>query len=119
MSESLLEITPVDPRSPEAVELIHALSEELALRYDYVTDGAGNFRPEDVLVARSAFVIGRTRGRAVACGAFRPLEDKVAEIKRMFIVPEHRGCGYSRILIPSIIPRRSMNNYKEAFSLTK
>ena len=78
MSAPLIDITPVDPRGPEAAELIHVLSEELARRYDYVTDGAGNFKPEDVLVARSAFVIGRAAGRAVACGAFRPLEDREA-----------------------------------------
>jgi len=114
MSEPLIEITPVDPRSPEAVELIRALSEELARRYDYVTDGAGNFKPEDALVARSAFVIGRTGGRAVACGAFRPLEDKVAEIKRMFVVPEHRGCGYSKAILTELERLARENGYTTA-----
>jgi GNAT superfamily N-acetyltransferase len=33
---------------------------------------------------------------AVACGAFRPLERRVAEIKRMFVVPDCRGRGYSK-----------------------
>jgi len=30
---------------------------------------------------------------AVGCGAFKPLEDQVAEIKRMFVLPEERGKG--------------------------
>jgi hypothetical protein len=66
MSEPVLEIMPVDPRSPEATELIGELSEEIAQRYDYVADGSGNFKPEDALVEGPAFVIGYAEGRAVA-----------------------------------------------------
>jgi hypothetical protein len=93
MSEAVIEIIAVDPRIPEAVELIHALSEELAGRYEYAADGSGNFRPEDALVARSVFVIGRTGNRPVACGALRPLQGDVAEVKRMFEPPFPCGTG--------------------------
>ncbi len=30
---------------------------------------------------------------ALGCGAFKPLEGHTAEIKRMFVLPEHRGKG--------------------------
>jgi len=70
MNETTFEITVTDPRSTEAVALIQSLSEELVRRYDHMDDGSGNFKPEDVLVTRSAFVIGRSEGRAVACGHF-------------------------------------------------
>jgi GNAT superfamily N-acetyltransferase len=30
---------------------------------------------------------------AIGCGAFKEYEPKVAEIKRMFVLPEHRGKG--------------------------
>ncbi len=91
MSEAAIETIAVDPGIPEAVELIDALSEELARRYNHVDDGSGNFKPEDALAARSAFVIGRAGSRAVACGGFRPLQGNVAEIKRMFVVPDCRA----------------------------
>lgn len=81
MSEPAIEIIRVDARIPEALQLIEALSEELARRYDYADDGFGDFKPEAALVTRGAFVIGRARSRAVACGAFRPLQGRVAEIK--------------------------------------
>ena len=97
MNETTFEIAVTDPRSTEAVALIQSLSEELVRRYDH-DDGSGNFKPEDVLVTRSAFVIGR----AVACGAFRPLGDGVAEIKRMFVAPDFRGRGYSRAILSEL-----------------
>jgi putative acetyltransferase len=111
MSEASLEITLVDPRIPEARELIEALSEELAQRYDYMDDGSGNFRPEDVLAARGGFVIGRAEGRAVACGAFRPLQDNVAEIKRMFVVPDCRGRGYAKVVLTELERLARENGY--------
>jgi putative acetyltransferase len=102
MSQLTFEVRPVDPRSPEALELIRELSEELARRYDFADDGSGDFRPEDVLAPRSGFLIGSIDGRAVACGAIRPMEDDVAEIKRMFVVPECRGRGYSRLILAEL-----------------
>ena len=96
---SLFEISRIDPREPEAAALISAMTDEVARLYDHTLDGSGNFKPEDVLVPRSGFFVGRVGNRAVACGAFRPLEPGVAEIKRMFVVPEYRGRGYSRKML--------------------
>lgn len=41
MSEAVIEIIAVDPRNPEAVELVRGLSEELAGQYEYAADGSG------------------------------------------------------------------------------
>ena len=85
MSEEKFKVEIVDPRGPEAAELISALSAELARRYDYMEDGSGGFIPEDALGPRGAFVIGRIGGNPIACGAIRPLEEDVAELKRVFV----------------------------------
>jgi len=97
-----VEITTADPRTHEAAELIRALSAELAMRYNHSDDGSGNFRPEDVLVPGSAFLIARTEGRAVACGAFRPMQAGVAEIKRMYVLPAYRGRGFSKMVLSEL-----------------
>ncbi|MBI1312812.1 GNAT family N-acetyltransferase [bacterium] len=97
-----LEVSIADPRCAEAVELVQALSAELAQRYDFQDDGSGNFKAEDTLVPRSGFVLGRVAGRAVACGAFRPLEDDICEVKRMFVASDFRGRGYSRIILAEL-----------------
>jgi GNAT superfamily N-acetyltransferase len=98
MTETL-ELRIVDPYSPEAAALIAALSTELAMRYDFSDDGSGQFKPEDADVPRSGFIVGYIDGKAVACGAFRPLEESACEIKRMFVRPEYRGRGYSRTVL--------------------
>ena len=98
----VLEISRADPREPEAAALIGAMTEEVRATYDHKIDGHGNFKPEDVLVPGSGFFVGRVAGRAVACGAYRPLAPGVAEIKRMFVSFEHRGRGYSKAMLSTL-----------------
>jgi len=51
----------------------------------------------------NAFVIASdAAGTPVGCGALRELEPAVAEIKRMFVVPEFRGRGISRLILDSL-----------------
>jgi len=108
-----LEIRSVDPRSLEATELIRDLSEELARRYDFEEDGSGNFRPEDVLGPRAGFLIGWIGGTAAACGAFRVMEPEVAEVKRMFVRPEYRGCGFSKAILNELERRARECGYSK------
>ncbi|MEP7066494.1 MAG: GNAT family N-acetyltransferase [Gemmatimonadota bacterium] len=97
-----LEISRVDPREPDAAALIRAMTEEVTAIYDHTIDGAGNFKPEDVLVPGSGFLVGRVENEAVACGGYRPLEPGIAEIKRMYVLPEHRGRGYSKAMLVTL-----------------
>jgi putative acetyltransferase len=99
---SALEISRADPREPEAAALIDAMTEEVKATYDHKIDGSGNFKPDDVLVPGSGFLLGRVDGQAVACGAYRPQGPGVAEIKRMFVAPEHRGRGYSKAMLATL-----------------
>jgi putative acetyltransferase len=96
------EVAPEDVGSAAAIKLIAALSAELASRYDHTDDGSGNFRPEDVAVPRSVFLIGRLDGRPVACGAIRPLAEDVAELKRVYVEPGARGRGLSKQLLAAL-----------------
>ena len=92
----MLTITAEDPNSPDALQLIEALSDVLAV----ITGDSGkaSFDPEDVRAVNARFVIARdSKQRAVGCGAFRPLHAGVAEIKRMYARPGTFGVG-TRIL---------------------
>jgi len=108
----LLEISRVDPREPEAAALIDAMTAEVKATYDHKIDGHGNFKPEDVLVPGSGFLVGRVEGQAVACGGYRPLAPGVAEIKRMFVAREHRGRGYSKAILTTLERMARENGYE-------
>jgi putative acetyltransferase len=40
-------------------------------------------------------VVASINGVAVGCGAFKPFAEGVAEIKRMYVLPDYRGRGIS------------------------
>ena len=83
-----------DPTTPEASTLIDALSDTLAS----ITGDSGksSFDPDDVRGPMARFVVARTKeGDVVGCGAFRPLQTGVAEIKRMYAKPGTKGVGHA------------------------
>jgi putative acetyltransferase len=112
MSEEGFKVEVVDPRGPEAAELISALSAELARRYDYMEDGSGGFKPEDALGPRGAFAIGRVGGNPVACGAIRPLGEDVAELKRVYVKVDFRGRGYSKAIVNELEGQARARGYR-------
>jgi putative acetyltransferase len=92
-----------DPFGPDAVLLISRLSAELAALYpEDATAGAGAFRPDDVTTAGSVLLIAHLESRPVGCGALRPMESGVAEIKRMYVEPDVRGRGVARRLLAEL-----------------
>jgi GNAT superfamily N-acetyltransferase len=85
-------ITPEDPSSPVACQLLDELSATLAA----ITGDSGrsSFDPNDVRAPSALFVLARDEeGQAVGCGAFRPLQDGIAEVKRMYSRPGLAGVG--------------------------
>ncbi|MEZ6117627.1 MAG: GNAT family N-acetyltransferase [Pirellulaceae bacterium] len=85
----------------EARFLIDRLSGELAARYGLTDDGSGDYEAAQEDSDRSVFIVGWLGNSPVACGAIRPLTDDVAELKRMFVLPEHRD----KRLAPRILQR--------------
>lgn len=95
-----------DPTTPDAAELIRQLSAELALRYDFADDGSAKFTPADAQAPRSAFLVLRLDGRAVGCGALRPMDapgfEDACEIKRMYVAPDARGRRLAAVILAEL-----------------
>jgi GNAT superfamily N-acetyltransferase len=95
-----ISVTVESPCSEVAARLIENLSAELGGRYG--DDGAGAFSPENVQVPGGAFVVAWLDGQPVGCGALRPLERGVAEVKRMFVEKEARRRGVAREILDQL-----------------
>ena len=91
-----------DIRSPAALVLIAALNAELTSRYPEA--GAAHFRldPDEVADGRGAFLIASRSGMPIACGAVRRIDERQAEIKRMYVNPTERGHGVGRVLLSAL-----------------
>lgn len=51
------------------------------------------------------------QGEAIGCAALRPLEEGVAEIKRMYLRPDRRGEGIGRDLLIMLVKAAEMSGY--------
>lgn len=87
-----MKIIEENPNTPEAISLMEELSDTL----EAITGNSGknSFNAEDVCVHRSLFVIAYDdNGNAIGCGAIRPIDENIAEVKRMFAKTKAKGVG--------------------------
>lgn len=70
--------------------------DELSECLEAITGNSGknSFDVTDVCNDKAIFVIARNKsGKAIGCGAFRPMDETTAEIKRMYAKDKGRGIG--------------------------
>ncbi|MDP4147005.1 MAG: GNAT family N-acetyltransferase [Bacillota bacterium] len=87
-----MKIIATHPNSPDALLLMDELSQSL----ESITGSTGrnSFNLEDVYVHRSLFVVAYDENEEViGCGAIRPINEDIAEIKRMFAKTKAIGVG--------------------------
>ena len=106
---------PVDPDCDAARGLIAELDAALAAICG--DSGAQSFDANDVRGPRSVFLVARDMsGVAVGCGALRPLEGDVAEVKRMYARP---GSGAGVQLLRELERRALEFAYREVWLETR
>jgi len=80
----------------ELIELLNAQYPGRATRPGSVTT------PEEMIPPRGVFLVGYEDDRPIAIGGLRRLEDSIAEIKRMYVIPEARSHGVGRALLAAL-----------------
>lgn len=102
----ILDLRPVSYGHPDATALIERVQREYAERY-----GSPDESPVDPLLfdpPAGLFLVGYLDGTPVVTGAWRrsPVRalggSDAAEIKRMYVVPEHRGAGHARAVLAEL-----------------
>lgn len=95
---------PVD--AGDARTLVAAMVEEMRVLYDGLDLDADDMPaagPGELGPPHGTFVVGRDpEGRAVCCGGFKRFADGIAEIKRMYVVPDARGSGVGARLLDQL-----------------
>jgi GNAT superfamily N-acetyltransferase len=76
------------------------LDADLLLRYP--RQWIHGLHPEDVEGEELVFLVARQGDDIAGCGALRPLEKGVAEIKRMFVRPPFRRRGISKQILAAL-----------------
>ncbi len=93
--------SPADPLRPPAADLITATTAELEGLYGPLR-GCPSVDPAELAPPDGLYLVGRAGEIAVAGGGFRPLSVGVAEIKRMYVLPDHRGRGWAGDLLAAL-----------------
>jgi N-acetylglutamate synthase-like GNAT family acetyltransferase len=87
-----MRIIETQPNTQDAISLMEQLSNSL----EVITGDSGknSFNSNDVCVPRSLFVVAYNEdGEAMGCGAIRPINEDIAEVKRMFAKTKAVGVG--------------------------
>jgi GNAT superfamily N-acetyltransferase len=111
LSTEHITVEPARLDQPDAEALVGALLDELRERY-------GEEDPDHPSVhelagpAGGTFLLARVEGRPVGCGGLRRHEDDVAELKRMYVVPEGRRRGVARVLLAALEAQAARLGYR-------
>jgi len=83
--------------SPAAAALTHAVQKEYVDLYGGPDDAP--VQPDEFAPPNGRFLVGYVGTDPVAMGGLRRIDDTTVEIKRMYVVPDHRGHGYARTIL--------------------
>ena len=98
-----LALVPMHAAEPPARDLLAAMVEFLdGLNGPVDPDAMPSASPNEMWAPAGTFLVGWDETGPVACGGLKRLGDGVAEIKRMFVVPEARSRGHARRLLTGL-----------------
>jgi DNA-binding MarR family transcriptional regulator/GNAT superfamily N-acetyltransferase len=99
-----LSIEPEDPRTAAARWCLEQYFDELRARFEHGFD-PGRSIPADadhLIPPAGVFLVARSCGQTLGCGALKCGKNGIAEIKRMWVAPAARGLGVGRRLLDAL-----------------
>lgn len=98
-------------------ELAQAMRDEIAVIYDGLAldgDSMPRAGPAELSPPHGAFLVGWVAERAVCCGGVKRLDQRLCEIKKMYVIPELRGQGVARMLLHALEAKARELGYEVA-----
>jgi GNAT superfamily N-acetyltransferase len=105
---SIIKVAPQEHQ--DALTLIQELDTELLQKYP--ENSVHTLDLQKATPQNSVFLVGYKKEQAVACGAIYQLSDQTAEIKRVFVRPQARGQGLSKLLLNQLEQEAAKMGFK-------
>ena len=88
--------------SPITQPMADAQQAELTERHHGSPGSGGMPSPEYFQPPAGAFLVAFEEGEPIACGGVGRYDEVTAEIRRMYVVPAHRGKGLGRAILEAL-----------------
>jgi GNAT superfamily N-acetyltransferase/DNA-binding transcriptional ArsR family regulator len=96
-----------------AALLVRAQWAELSARYGEPEPAPASIRDPSAFAApNGTFVVLRVSDEAVGCGGVCRFDGTTAELKAVYVMPAHRGRGYSRLIVETVEARAVALGYR-------
>jgi ribosomal protein S18 acetylase RimI-like enzyme len=92
------------------IEYVKWLNQDLC--FQDIDDELNNF-PEKYKEPEGAFIIAKENNNTIGCVGIRKLENKICEMKRLFVKENHKGKGIGKKLVEKIIEQAKIKNYEK------
>lgn len=110
-----LRMSIVSPLEWPADELIGAMLDDIVEMYQLAgRPSIAELAPSEMRPPEGAYVVAWSGAGPVGGGGFRRLEDGVAEIKRMYVRPAHRGRGVAGAVLDALESHARAAGYERA-----
>jgi DNA-binding MarR family transcriptional regulator/N-acetylglutamate synthase-like GNAT family acetyltransferase len=107
LTAALVQIDAVDPADPDAQRCLNEYFAELDVRFDAGFDPARSISADldEMRPPAGLFLVARSHGKAIGCGALKFHPHAPTELKRMWVDPRARGLGVGRRLLAELEQR--------------
>jgi putative acetyltransferase len=92
----MITFTRTNHSNPDFHKLIVELDKEYVVRYLFLQNA---FTPFNLMSENAHVIMVYDHATPVACGAFRPVDEKTIEIKRMYTIPSYRNQGIGKRIL--------------------
>lgn len=68
--------------------------------------------PEPYVRPRGLLLVAKEGGNLIGVGAYRPIGEAMAEVKRMYVLPQAQGRGLGKVLLQRLIDEAAVAGYR-------